>query len=75
MRLTSIGKKGDAIRFEEAGFVAFLSKPVEMDLLNDTIKAVMSLPPSSGDKLPIITRFSIVENKKQQRGYKITMLQ
>lgn len=68
MLLTSVGKKGDARRFEDIGFSAFLSKPVEKSLLEDTIKAVLSRPESSGrDPLPIITKYSILENKKHLR--------
>lgn len=66
--LTSIGKKGDARRFEEIGFSAFLSKPVERSLLLDSIKAVLSLSQETkAFTHPIITRYSIIENKKQNR--------
>ncbi|MBU1343620.1 MAG: response regulator [Proteobacteria bacterium] len=61
MLLSSVGKKGDAKRFEEIGFSAFLSKPVEKTLLLDSIKAVLSRP---DNRLPIITRYSIIESKK-----------
>jgi two-component system sensor histidine kinase/response regulator len=68
MLLTSIGKKGDARRFEEIGFSAFLSKPVEESLLSDAIKAVLSLPETEAQPLQsIITKYSIIENKKQLR--------
>ncbi|NOX33268.1 MAG: response regulator [Deltaproteobacteria bacterium] len=66
--MTSIGKKGDARKFEEIGFSAFLSKPVEKTLLIDCIKAVLSRPYDEGvENLPIITRYSIIENKKRSR--------
>ncbi|MBU2431315.1 MAG: response regulator, partial [Proteobacteria bacterium] len=68
MLLTSIGKKGDAKRFEDAGFSAFLSKPVEGPLLLDAIKSVLSRPVAQGAfTLPIITKYSIVEKKKHLR--------
>jgi signal transduction histidine kinase/CheY-like chemotaxis protein len=66
--LSSIGNKGDARRFEEIGFSAFLGKPIEKELFQDCIKAVLSRP--SDDKaplLPIITRYSIIETKKHVR--------
>jgi signal transduction histidine kinase/CheY-like chemotaxis protein len=63
--LTSVGKKGDARRFEKIGFSAFLSKPVEKALLLDCIKAVLSRPKDSAAVLPIMTRYSIIESKKQ----------
>ncbi|MFH2057730.1 MAG: response regulator [Pseudomonadota bacterium] len=69
MLLTSVGKKGDARRFEEIGFSAFLSKPVEKSLLADTMRAVLSRPFSTGAvNLPIITKYSILENKKHLRN-------
>ncbi len=68
MLLTSIGKKGDAKRFEDIGFSAFLSKPVEKSLLLDAIKSVLSRSISEGAyNLPIITKYSIVEKKKHLR--------
>ncbi|WP_051012335.1 response regulator [Desulfobacula toluolica] len=71
--LSSIGKKGDARRFEEIGFSAFLSEPVEKKLLQDCIKAVLSRSypeksyPEDAGKLPIMTRYSILESKKYVR--------
>lgn len=68
MLLTSIGKKGDAKRFEDAGFSAFLSKPVQGSLLLDAIKSVLSRPVVQGAfTLPIITKYSILEKKKHLR--------
>lgn len=66
--VTSVGIPGDAKRFEELGFSAFLSKPVEKLLLQDCLHAVMTRPAASnGSVLPIITRHSIVETKKHLR--------
>ncbi|WP_175530323.1 response regulator [Desulfobacula phenolica] len=66
--LSSIGKKGDARRFEDIGFSAFLSKPVEKSLLQDCIKAVLSRSYNgNAGNLPIITRYSILESKKYVR--------
>jgi len=66
--LTSIGKQGDAKRFEKAGYAAFLSKPVEQELLHDCIKAVLSRTDASADEpMPIITRYVIEETKKHSR--------
>lgn len=68
MILSSVGKKGDARRFEQAGFSAFLSNPVERHILSDSIKAVLARPvPVDGQMLPIITRYTIIESKKHLR--------
>lgn len=66
--LTAVGKKGDARKFEEIGFSAFLSKPIEKDLLVDVIRAVLSLPDDKeGHTYPIITKYSIIENRKKMQ--------
>ncbi len=66
--LTSIGNQGDARRFEEIGFSAFLGKPIEKELFQDCIKAVLSRhSDSKAPLLPIITSYSIIETKKHVR--------
>jgi two-component system sensor histidine kinase/response regulator len=66
--LTAVGQKGDARRFEEIGFSAYLSKPVEKSVLSDCIKAVLSIHGSTKTVcLPIITRYSLEETKKHSR--------
>jgi len=68
MLMTSVGSKGDTKLFEEIGFEAFLTKPVEKSLLSDSIKAVLSRPfGEKGVDLPIITKYFIIESKKQNR--------
>ena len=64
--VTGVGQKGEAREFEKIGFAAFLSKPVDQVLLTDCIKTVLAMPPiNQKDRPPIITRYSIEENKKQ----------
>ena len=66
--LTAVGQKGDARVFEEIGFLAFLSKPVEKSVLSDCIKSVLSIHGSNKTiGLPIITRYSLEETKKHSR--------
>ena len=62
--LSAIGKKGDARRFEDAGFDAFLSYPVDKDLLSDCLRAMMSRQRSGDADTRIITRHSIAERRK-----------
>ncbi len=65
--MPSTGEKGDARKYEKAGFAAYLSKPVTRHILEDCLKAVFCPPPITSDDslLPIITRHSIVERKRQ----------
>ncbi len=64
--LTGVGQKGDAKAFEEIGFSVFLSNPVEKIVLFDCIKAVLSIQGSTKTiGMPIITRYSLEEIKKQ----------
>ena len=67
MILTSVGCKGDTKLFEDIGFSAFLSKPVTKNLLLDCIKAVLSQPPDDENLMPIVTKYSILETKKQNQ--------
>lgn len=62
--LTSVGEKGDAKRFRQAGYSAYLCKPVDLRLLDDCLKAVLHHPgPENSGKNKIITRHSIAESK------------
>jgi CheY-like chemotaxis protein/nitrogen-specific signal transduction histidine kinase len=67
MLLTSVGSKGDGKLFEEMGFSAFLSMPVEKNIFSDCIKAVLSRPFDNDNLIPILTKYSIIESKKQNR--------
>ncbi len=59
--ITGTGKKGDAKHFKELGFSAYISKPVDIELLNDCLRAV-GCQKINRD---VITRYSIAESKKQ----------
>jgi signal transduction histidine kinase/CheY-like chemotaxis protein len=67
MLLTSVGSKGDGKLFEKMGFSAFLSMPVEKNIFSDCIKAVLSRPFDNDNLIPILTKYSIIESKKQNR--------
>ncbi|MFO7885235.1 MAG: response regulator [Desulfobacteraceae bacterium] len=58
------GKKGDARRFEKAGFDAFLSKPVDKLLLENCFKALADKKSNPAAYPNIITRHSLAEHKK-----------
>jgi len=68
MLLTSQGRRGDAKRMEEIGFAAYLMKPVKSAQLHDCLAlAIGSKSPAPGTRsLPIITRHSVAEAKKQK---------
>ena len=66
--ITGVGQQGEAREFEKIGFSAFLSKPVDQVLLADCIRTVVAMPHTSQkEPLPIITRYSIQENRKHAR--------
>ncbi len=63
--LTSAGRRGDARRMMEAGFAAYLSKPVTQSQLFDCLVGLM-LPEAaqddqSRDKRSIVTKYSLSE--------------
>jgi PAS domain S-box-containing protein len=65
--MTSIGKRGDAARFEKAGFAAYLTKPVKRSQLHGCL--VTSLGRAKGGAVSrghIITRHSVEEDRKRR---------
>ena len=63
--VTGVGQKGDARDFEDLGFSAYLSFPLEETTLKDCISAVLAFSNRECINHPIITRFSLAESKKQ----------
>ena len=57
--LTSAGHRGDAARMAEAGFAAYLTKPVRPSLLLDAVATAWSAREAPG--APLITRHSLRE--------------
>jgi len=68
--LTSLGKRGDAVRFEQIGFSAYLTKPVKQAQLYHCLAMVSGepqpAPAAEARKTPIITRHSIAEAQKKR---------
>ena len=68
MLLSSSGRRGDARRMEEIGFAAYLTKPVKSAQLRDCLAMAIGSKSSTPGApfVPIITRHSVVEAKKQK---------
>ena len=66
--LSSSGRRGDAKRMEEIGFAAYLTKPVKSAQLRDCLALAIGSKSSTagGPSVPIITRHSVVEARKQK---------
>jgi CheY-like chemotaxis protein len=69
--VTAVGKQGDAKEFEELGFSAFLSYPLDETILQDAIRTVLSSTYRKSCQ-SIITRYSIAECRK--RAFKILIV-
>ena len=63
--LTSVGQRGDAQRFKEAGFAAYLTKPVESEVLRRTLSRVLGITQRGDEKAPLITRHLMEEDDRQ----------
>ena len=66
MMLTSSAQRGDARRMREAGFAAYLVKPIKQSQLLDGLRMVAAGPQNAGQITPdaIVTRHSIAEHRK-----------
>ena len=63
--MTSVGQAGDAKRFKDAGFSAYLVKPVGQVDLMDTLSTVISGPSTGVKAQPIITRHTVREMRRK----------
>jgi PAS domain S-box-containing protein len=60
--LTSVGRRGDAARLQEAGFAAYLTKPVKSSQLHDCLASVLGR--GEREARPIITRHSLADARR-----------
>jgi signal transduction histidine kinase/CheY-like chemotaxis protein len=58
---TSAAQRGDAERFQAAGFDAYLTKPFRPSVVAAASEAVLARDPANRAAMPIITRHSLVE--------------
>jgi two-component system, sensor histidine kinase and response regulator len=68
--MTSVGRRGDAMRLQEIGFTAYLMKPVKMADLHDCLVSIFGRgepdgpgPDSHEPRKPILTRYAIQEER------------
>jgi signal transduction histidine kinase/DNA-binding response OmpR family regulator len=66
--MTSVGLRGDAARFLEAGFAAYLSKPLKRSELRECLSTVLLGPAprkdAPGETSRLVTRHSIREDRR-----------
>jgi CheY-like chemotaxis protein len=61
MMLSSRGQRGDARRVSEAGFAAYLVRPVRQSFLLEMLRAVWANAQDPGKIHPLVTRHSLAE--------------
>ncbi len=61
---TSAAQRGDADRFHNAGFNAYLTKPFRPETLVHTLEAVLAAPRGWSKDEPIITRHTLAERRR-----------
>ena len=68
LMMTSVGRRGDVARLQQAGFSAYLSKPVTRSQLHDCLVSVLGLTTAQEVSHPesLVTTHSIAENKKRK---------
>ncbi len=66
--MTSVGKRGDARRFKEIGFTAYLTKPIKQSQFYNCLSMISGSQTdmSEGRSSCLVTRHSIAEYQKQQ---------
>jgi len=71
--LTSLGERGQARAAQQAGFLAFLTKPLRQSALHDCLVAALGRPAESGPEPfstppPLITRHTLAEARLARRA-------
>jgi two-component system, sensor histidine kinase and response regulator len=69
--MTSIGARGQARAAQEAGFAAFLTKPLRQAALHDCLATVLgrsAVPRPAGPPPPIVTRHTLTEARAAGRA-------
>ncbi len=66
--LTSVGQRGDAHKFQQVGFSAYMTKPVKVSQLYDCLATVLGVASAGSERQdrPIITRHTLMEDKKRR---------
>jgi len=65
--MASVGKRGDALRLEGAGFTAYLPKPVKQSVLHSCLITILNWKPDDKSlRNRIITRHTLAEDRKRK---------
>ncbi len=67
MMLSSVGHRGDAIRFRELGVASYLTKPVRQSVLLEAMLSVLAGKDSPADRQPLVTQHSLNEARRSLR--------
>jgi two-component system sensor histidine kinase/response regulator len=67
MMLSSVGHRGDAIRFKELGVASYLTKPVRQSILLEAVLAVLAGSDLPVDHKVLVTRHTINEARRLLR--------
>ncbi|MCP4044175.1 MAG: response regulator [Gammaproteobacteria bacterium] len=62
--LTSSAQRGDAKRFKEAGFSAYLPKPVLSETLRQTLASVLGARGQDTGEVSLVTRYNVAEARR-----------
>ncbi len=70
--MTSLGQPGDARQYQDAGFVAYLTKPVRRQHMHDCLALALGRRETPGAPPPLITKHTIAE--AQSKRSRVTVL-
>jgi PAS domain S-box-containing protein len=64
--MTSVGRRGDAARFREAGFSGYLTKPVKASQLRSLLATLTGRSGPGQADLPMVTRHTVAEAQRRK---------
>ena len=71
--MTSLGQRGDAKQFQEAGFAAYLTKPVRHQHMHDCLALALGRRSDQESSPPLITKHTIAEAKSRRSRVKVLL--
>ena len=67
MMLSSVGHRGDGIRFRELGVASYLTKPVRQSVLLDAMLSVLAAKDTPPERQVLVTRHTLNEARRSLR--------
>jgi two-component system, sensor histidine kinase and response regulator len=71
--MTSLGQRGEGRQVQQAGFAAYLTKPVRNQHLHDSLSLALGHQSEPGQATPLITKHTIAESQSRRQRTRVLL--